>query len=342
MRSCSSWVLGSRFVADEASGAQTSRLRTFEGVVLDELAARLDLVAHQDGEDARRPRRRPRPRTWSSVGAGGVHRGLPELLGVHLAEALVALPNPQRVLIVGGGDGMCLREVCRHKEVQKIIVVEIDPMVVQASKEYLKLVPPEIFDDPRVEIVYADASEYVQDPQNENSFDVILADTLDPLGPAENLFEPEFYEAMYTALKPNGIACTQGENFWIHFDLVRDLMVCCSEIFDHADYATTNVPSYPCGQIGFVLARKSNGGTAKTRGCSTPVRTPSFQDDLKWYNPEMHTRAFVLPQFMKVELNSPDVNMNGRIGTGADDHFNNYEDENDEGDRCFLAGCSIQ
>jgi hypothetical protein len=56
----------------------------------------------------------------------------------------------------------------------------------------------------------------------------------------------------------------------------------------------------------------------------------------------MHRRAFVLPQFMKVELNSPDVNVNGRIGIGTDDHFNDYEDENGEGDRCFLAGCSIQ
>jgi hypothetical protein len=92
-----------------------------------------------------------------------------------------------------------------------------------------------------------------------------------------------------------------------------------------------------------VLARKSNHGTAKARGCGTPVRTPSFHEDLKWYNPSsMHRRAFVLPQFLKVELNSPDVNVNGRIGIGTNDHFNNYEDENDEGDQCFLAECSIQ
>jgi hypothetical protein len=130
-------------------------------------------------------------------------------------------------------------------------------------------------------------------------------------------------------------------------------MACCSEIFDHVDYATTNVPSYPCGQIGFVVARKKgNDPKVKIKGCDVPVRTPSFQKDLKWYNPQMHRRAFVLPQFMKVELHSPDVNISGRIGGNVEDdddvntnhdyyrEGNEYDEE--EGDRCFFAGCSIQ
>ncbi|KAL3920095.1 MAG: hypothetical protein SGILL_003433, partial [Bacillariaceae sp.] len=185
---------------------------------------------------------------------------------------------------------------------------------------------------------------YVQGPANRNKFDIILADTLDPLGPAESLFEPEFYEAMHDALRPNGIVCTQGENMWIHFDLIRDLMACCSEMFDRAEYATTTVPSYPCGQIGFILARKGgNGGGAlstTTKSCNAPVRTPSFQQDLKWYNPQMHRAAFVLPQYIKVELNAPDVNFGSRNPNNEDEDDDAGGDET--GDRCFLAGCSIQ
>jgi spermidine synthase len=245
---------------------------------------------------------------------------------------LFAHRDPKRVLIVGGGDGMILREVCRHKEVQQVIVVEIDPLVIQACKEHLRLAPADLFFDPRVEIILADAAEYLKDSTNRNKFDVILADTLDPLGPGESLFEPEFYESMYAALRPNGIACTQGENMWIHFDLVRDLVACCADIFDRAEYATTSVPSYPCGQIGFVLARKGSD-----KSCSVPVRKITFQDELKWYNPQMHRAAFVLPHYIKTELNAPDIELNG-VENGNHDDF----DDDDDGDRCLFAGCTIQ
>lgn len=115
-------------------------------------------------------------------------------------------------------------------------------MVIEASKEHLQLAPPELFEDPRVKIVYADAAKYLHDPIQQSRYDVIIADTLDPLGPAESLFEPEFYESMYAALKPDGIICAQAECIWIHLDLIRDLVECCTEIFEFAEYATTSVP----------------------------------------------------------------------------------------------------
>jgi len=246
--------------------------------------------------------------------------------------------NPQHVLIVGGGDGVVLQEVCRHREVKTVTLVEIDPLVIHASKEYLKLIPSELYDDPRVEIIHTDAAEYVQDPANHSKFDIILADTLDPLGPAESLFEPEFYEFMYAALRPNGIVCTQGENMFIHFDLIRDLLACCKDIFGHAEYATTSVPSYPCGQIGFILACKGTSSNKNVkRSCSIPLRYPTFQNELKWYNPQMHQAAFVLPQYIKKELNDVKFHqMNKRFVTG----YHEKEDDG-QGDRCILSGCII-
>lgn len=252
--------------------------------------------------------------------------------------------NPERVLIVGGGDGIVLQEVCRHKEVKKVTLVEIDPLVIHASKECLQLVPPELYEDPRVEIIHADAAEYLQDPANHNRFDVILADTLDPLGPAESLFEPEFYEDMHAALRPNGIVCTQGENMWIHFDLIRDLVACCKDIFGHAEYATTSVPSYPCGQIGFIVARKGQDN----RSCNRPVRrpTPSFQSQLKWYSPQMHRAAFVLPHYIHQELNGGSSSNGGTgtsiyYGNGTHDHYHDDNNGDEEGDRCILSQCVI-
>lgn len=154
--------------------------------------------------------------------------------------------NPQSILIVGGGDGAILKEVLRHNTVKKVVLVEIDPKVIEVCQTYLSgLVPPEVFQDPRVEIIHADAAEFLKDAANRDRFDVILADTLDPCGPAESLFEPEFYESMHDSLRSGGIICTQGECMWIHLDLIRDLVTCCADMFDYVEYASTGVPSYP-------------------------------------------------------------------------------------------------
>eukprot|EP00536_Pseudo-nitzschia_multiseries_P012065 jgi/Psemu1/308744/fgenesh1_kg.441_\ len=258
--------------------------------------------------------------------------------------------NPEQVLIVGGGDGLILQEVLRHKEVKKVTLVEIDPLVIHASKECLQLVSREVYCDPRVEIIYEDAAEYVQDPDNHNKFDVILQDALDPLGPGETLFEPKFYDAMHDALRPGGIICTQGENVWIHFELIRDLVVCCKDIFGHAEYATTSVPSYPCGQIGFIVARKGRDN----RSCNLPIRVPddAFQRRLKWYNPQMHRAAFVLPQYVTQRLNDSgdetedggvdaNANANANASSVGNGYYYNDNDGDDEDDRCILSQCVI-
>jgi spermidine synthase len=238
--------------------------------------------------------------------------------------------NPERILIVGGGDGGVLREVCKHSQVKEITIVEIDEMVVQVSKEHLQLAPPELFDDPRVNIIHADAAKFLQDPGQSGRYDIVIADTLDPLGPAESLFEPEFYEAMHTALKSDGIICTQAESLWIHFELIKDLVGCCANIFQYCEYATTNVPSYPCGQIGFVLARKG-----ESRSCRYPVRKLSFQKDLKFYSPQMHQAAFALPRYVEDELKP----LNQHNQSYQED---NLLDDDESEEKCFLHACQIQ
>jgi len=150
------------------------------------------------------------------------------------------------VLIVGGGDGGALREVCRHNwsVVKKVTLVEIDPTVIEVSKRYFGGTLATAFDDPRVHVVNADAAEFMKDCKE--TYDVIIGDTSDPIGPAKSLFQPAFYESMYEALKPNGIICVQAECFWIHLDLISDLVNCCQDIFDVVEYASTMVPTCTC------------------------------------------------------------------------------------------------
>lgn len=234
---------------------------------------------------------------------------------------LCSHPNPKSVCIVGGGDGGVLRQVVRHKSIERITVVEIDPMVTDISKKFFAT--GESFRDPRVTVVQEDGAKFVANCENE--YDIIISDSNDPIGPAESLFEPAFYEKMYNALADGGIVCVQAESFWIHLDLISDLVACSSEIFDHAEYASTMVPTYPGGQIGFILAGKNT----PRQTCRIPVRTPDFLSELKWYNPQVHKASFVLPSFVEKRL----------------EQWNSAYDADDEDrediDRCFLQQCTI-
>mmetsp|Transcript_53887 Transcript_53887/g.161230 ORF Transcript_53887/g.161230 Transcript_53887/m.161230 type:complete len:264 (-) Transcript_53887:348-1139(-) len=260
---------------------------------------------------------------------------------VHLP--LFSHPNPKRVLIVGGGDGGVLREVCRHVSVESVTLVEIDPMVIQVSREFFSETTATSFDDPRLTILHEDAADFLQRLNERGTdvekFDVIIGDTSDPVGPAETLFQPEFYEQMHDALNDGGIVCCQGECFWIHLDLIADVIACCSDIFDYADYATTMVPTYPCGQIGFILAAKG----PRTPDCRFPPRVPSsaLQSKLRWYNAEVHSAAFVLPTFVEkilAPIRRRPILGEARNIDGAQSH--EPDDDNNESD-CFLGRCTI-
>lgn len=125
-----------------------------------------------------------------------------------------------------------------------------------------------------------DAALYVK--EQENSFDVIIVDSSDPvgkkvvfnsihyIGPAESLYTDSFYYTMKSALRKGGIICTQvsyynngnfiqGECQYLHLPLIRKVMDNASRMYSSVRYAYTMIPTYPCGQIGFILAIKDCG-----------------------------------------------------------------------------------
>jgi spermidine synthase len=204
---------------------------------------------------------------------------------------LFAHPNPETILVIGGGDGGILREVGRHDCVKNIDFCEIDEEVIQVSKEFL----PNLacgFDDPRVNVNIGDGNVFLQ--ENKNKYDVIIVDSSDPIGPGEVLFEKPFYKALKAGLKPNGIVATQGESFFMHQDCVIDLMKIAKELFPIQAYSYFLVPTYPGGNIGICLG--SLGPKLKK-----PAREMSnnLQRQLKYYCPQIHESSFVMPYFAK-------------------------------------------
>jgi spermidine synthase len=118
-------------------------------------------------------------------------------------------PNPERVLIIGGGDCGAAREVCKYENVKEIDMVEIDELVVDACKKYLPAVSGNL-SDPRVNFIFNDGIKHVENIQDH--YDVIIVDSSDPVGPAKALFEKSFYENIHRALKEDGLMVCQSQS----------------------------------------------------------------------------------------------------------------------------------
>jgi len=210
---------------------------------------------------------------------------------------MFANPNPQSVLIVGGGDGANLREVLKHGCVKEVVICEIDEMVISCSKKFFSKCAP-AWNDPRVKVIVDDAAKFLDDETNHGRFDVILCDSSDPDGPAGVLFEQPFYKAMHAALKPGGKISTQAENYWTHLHLIKRLIRSANGLFANVEYAYTQLPFMPLGIQGFLMCSKAGPKAHET--CSKAVRQIDKIDKPKfrYYSEALHAAAFVLPVFV--------------------------------------------
>ncbi len=198
-------------------------------------------------------------------------------------------PNPENVLVIGGGDGGVLRELARHDCVKHIDICEIDAEVVRVCREYVPSMACG-FDDPRVTLHIADGHEFIR--QHRKCYDVIIVDSSDPVGPGIKLFEDAFYQAMKGAIKDDGIVATQGESFFMHWQVVRDLMQVARNNYPISAYSYMMVPTYPGGTLGVCLGSMKY---SLTEPCRRP--SPEMQARLRYYTPEIHLASMVLPAF---------------------------------------------
>ena len=211
---------------------------------------------------------------------------------VHVA--LNTHPRPERVLVIGGGDGGTMREVLRHAEVREAHLCEIDPEVVRVCRKHFPALARS-FDDPRVELFFEDGAEFIR--THKEFYDVIIVDSSDPVGPAEVLFRKEFYQGMFQALRPDGVAVTQSESFQYHAPVIAKVAAFSREIFPIYRYFYSMVPTYPSGLIGFSFCSKKYDPLLDFIG-SRAKALPG----LSYYNPDIHRASFVLPEFTRAFL----------------------------------------
>lgn len=200
--------------------------------------------------------------------------------------------EPKTVLVIGGGDGGTVREVLKHKTVERVVLCEIDGMVIDACKKYLPSIAGEL-DNPKVEILVEDAIEYIKN--KENLFDIVLIDSTDPMGPGEGLFTEEFYTNVKKSLKKGGIVVAQSESPVVNKEEIKKMYDLLKKVFPITSTYTSPIPTYPGGYWAWAF-------------CSEEVEPLSYLDEArceeitktcKIYNKDYHMARFALPNFLK-------------------------------------------
>ncbi|WP_099212263.1 polyamine aminopropyltransferase [Thermococcus henrietii] len=201
---------------------------------------------------------------------------------------MLAHPNPRRVLIIGGGDGGTLREVLRHESVEKATMVEIDETVVEVSRIYLGI-DRGAFDDPRAELIIGDGVEYLRNIKE--SFDVIIVDSTDPVGPAKLLFSEEFYRSAYERLNEKGLYITQAGSVYLFTNELIDAYKAMKKVFDRVYYFSFPVIGY-ASPWSFLVGVKGDVDFRKVDVSRAPEK-------LYYYDPERHETLFQMPRYVR-------------------------------------------
>ena len=171
--------------------------------------------------------------------------------------AMSANQDRKRVLVMGAGDGMALREVLKWSEVEQITLIELDPAVVKLARNHPQLVAVNhnAFADSRVEVIYGDAFLTVADLPEQ--FDVIIADFPDPDREIlAKLYSEGFYHRLLSRLSDKGILVTQASSPFF----APKVISCIDRTLNYVGLKSypyvINVPSF--GPWGFVLASRNN------------------------------------------------------------------------------------
>lgn len=208
---------------------------------------------------------------------------------------LFAHGNAKQVLIVGGGDGGMLREVLKHQTVEQVTMVEIDNAVIEMAKQYLPNHSRGAFDDPRANIVIADGMDFVRD--TEQTFDVIISDSTDPIGPGEILFTNDFYAQCQRILNPGGVVVTQNGVAFFQLDEVKTTSSRLSRHFSDATFYSAAVPTYYGGIMTFAWG--SNEPALRDVAVATlQQRFDESGISTRYYTPEIHKASFALPKYI--------------------------------------------
>lgn len=214
--------------------------------------------------------------------------------------SMIAHPNPRTVFIAGGGEGATAREALRHRSVERVVMVDLDELVVSMCRKYLPNHHQGAFDDPRLTLLHEDALRYIE--TTDERFDIAIIDVPDPLeaGPAYLLFTQEFYRSMLSRLNPGGIMVAQsgptGATFYEQcFSAVANTV---ASVFPEAHLCEAFIPSFGT-TWGFVMGTPDDAVLTLTADEIDRRIAERTTGNLRSYDGIAHRGMFAVPKFLR-------------------------------------------
>ena len=203
----------------------------------------------------------------------------------------------ERALVIGGGDGLAVRELLRHETLREIVLVDLDPAVTALARQMpaIRALNGRALDDPRVSVVNADARAWLA--EGGDLFDVVVVDLPDPSSEAlARLYTAGFYRRVARRTSVGGAVIVQSSSPWFAARAFRAIGATLGEAFDHVAPAQAWVPSF--GLWGFHVASMRELDVERAAARVLPGRyldAPTFRDALRLPRD--------VPAFEDVEIN---------------------------------------
>lgn len=222
-------------------------------------------------------------------------------------------PNPKTVFIGGGGEGATMREILKHKSVEKVVMVDIDKVVCDISREHLSEWSDGAFEDPRVEIHYTCAKKWLENCGRK--FDVIIMDIADPIeaGPGIMLYTQEFYRGASSFMNEGAMLVTQSgpgghKTFEECFTVIHNTL---KGSFNNVMPYLADIPSFGCRWAFNIAFNTSDIARSKMdeTNIDAMIKTrldcsKNIHKELRYYDGQTHLRMFHLPKYMRRRMES--------------------------------------
>ncbi len=225
-------------------------------------------------------------------------------------ESLVHVPAcshaaPRHALIVGGGDGGAAEELLKHCTIDQVTLVEIDQVVLDISRQYLRAIHHGVIDamggDTRLRVRVADGFEYLR--RSADSYDLIILDLTDPGGPSQPLYSADFYRLCASRLAPGGILSLHIASAFSQSSRLVQTLAQLAAVFN---IVRPYLVSIPLSGGPWMMACASNTVDpallhAQQVGERLALRGVS---GLQHYNGAMHQACMALPNFVRTAVMS--------------------------------------
>ncbi len=229
---------------------------------------------------------------FSSVDEHRYHESL-----VHVPMSLQST-NIQRVLLLGAGDGIAVREILKYPNIKEIILVDLDNEIIELAREnkYISSLNKNSLKNEKVKIITADAFTFLK--ENKEQFDFIIADLPDPNNDVlSRLYSKQFYKSLRNNLSENGVFVTQATSPYFAKKAFWSIAKTIDSQFDNIYPYHAEIPSF--GNWGFIMASS----------IKKDIQNPDIAIDTKFIDERLLEQMFIFPKDMienDVKINTID------------------------------------